>query len=653
MAQETVILSFKSRGTRKVRGEIKGVGRESRKAAGALALMRAGLVVFASASVLKGFASVADGMTTVNNRLTLVTNSTVQLNAVTKELFRVSQELGTPLAANVDLFARLQRSTRGLGLSMTNLVDLTRTIGQAAIVSGTEAKQFTSAVVQLGQGLATGAISGDELRSVVEGFPRLAEAIGKEFGKTGGELINFGKANPGLLSTERVLKGLAASAAEINKEYEATTVTIDRSLTRIGNSFTVFIGNVIKANDTSSRLTKAFDVLAKNIGVVFGALAALAGGITFLFLLSQLAALPTTIALVVKSFLLLGVTMARAVFVPVTLVANAYTGLVVSIARVGASVILLDARIAASRAGLLAQAAATRIAAAASVVFSTALKAPSVALKGVIVLLKASRAAFVATRGLYTTTAIAVRGYAAALVSANAATKIYIATTQGLIRLLALARAGFIAARVSVIAYSSALKSAAVAQLVFGGGAKGIFRVGKAFKSVFVGLRGLRASSGVFSTILKSGFGLFPLLKGLASGFKIITAAILRMGAAFLLNPLFVGGLAIVAALSIGFVALGGTMKDVGGAMDKVGSLFSRVFTAIFNSLLVFKNNFKQIPGFMKAAAASGMLVFLGIFERGLNKVGDFFAKFKVRIGKVEFTEFRQGLNDIIVSQWR
>ena len=132
--------------------------------------------------VIKQFFDLLDVSTQINNRLKLVTDSTYALGLAQQQLFEVSQKSRVGFDQTVDLYSRLARSSKELGLTQKELVDITETISQAITISGASADAASAALLQLGQGIASGTLRGEELNSVLEQTPRLAQAIADGIG---------------------------------------------------------------------------------------------------------------------------------------------------------------------------------------------------------------------------------------------------------------------------------------------------------------------------------------------------------------------------------------------------------------------------------------------------------------------------------------
>lgn len=126
--------------------------------------------------------NIADNFKNLEGRLSLVSNSQNELIASTQALFEISRDTRQSFESTAGLYFRLASSVKELGYSQQELADVTRTISQSLIISGASADSANAALVQLGQGLASGTLRGDELNSVLEQSPRLAQMIADGMG---------------------------------------------------------------------------------------------------------------------------------------------------------------------------------------------------------------------------------------------------------------------------------------------------------------------------------------------------------------------------------------------------------------------------------------------------------------------------------------
>ena len=203
----------------------------------------------------------ADAWTLVQGRLKLVTDSTEDLANVTNQLFAQAQEARVDFAAVADLYARLARNTEELGLAQQDVLRLTRALNQAVVVSGASAQEAAAGLLQLAQGFASGALRGEELNSVLEQLPRVAEAIADGLGVTIGQLRAMGQA--GKLAGKDVANALLGQADRIADEFAQMPVTVSQAMTRLNNAFLQLVGGTSEATASSKALADAISGIAE------------------------------------------------------------------------------------------------------------------------------------------------------------------------------------------------------------------------------------------------------------------------------------------------------------------------------------------------------------------------------------------------------
>jgi tape measure domain-containing protein len=218
--------------------------------------------------------SMADTFSSLQGRLALVTNGTAELTSVQSQLFNMAQQTRVGFEGTVELYARLARSTESLGVSQSDVLQVTETINKALIVSGTSAQEASGALMQLGQGFASGALRGDELNSVMEGMPRVAQAIAQGMGITVGQLRKLGA--EGKLTGDEVFNALLKMKDGIAQEFGEMPITVGQSMTVLRNSLIQFIGDINSATGFTEKLSGFIITLANNLDTLGFAAAAAA-----------------------------------------------------------------------------------------------------------------------------------------------------------------------------------------------------------------------------------------------------------------------------------------------------------------------------------------------------------------------------------------
>ena len=231
-------------------------------------------VALAAALSVKQVAEYADAWATVNNKLANSLRPNEQLADVTERVFNITQQTRGSLDATASLYARLERATRQYGTSAGDLSKLTTIINQGFVVSGATAQEAENAIIQLSQGLASGALRGEEFNSVNEQGNRLIVALADSMGVSIGEMRNM--AAQGKLTTDVVVNGLLSQGAVIGKEFANTTTTISQALQVAGNNVTKFFGENSTVKTGAAIFNDSVITASENIGILSGALVAVA-----------------------------------------------------------------------------------------------------------------------------------------------------------------------------------------------------------------------------------------------------------------------------------------------------------------------------------------------------------------------------------------
>lgn len=204
----------------------------------------------------------ADAWTEAGNKIgAAATSAGVQARSL-NELKDGANSARTAFSDYVDLYARLIRSASGVAQSEQEIATATNIVSKAFKAGGASASEQAAGILQLGQALGSGVLQGDELRSLRENAPILAEAIAKEFKTTIAGLKDLGA--EGKLTSDRVFKAILNAQEPIEAQFKATNSTISDAMTRINNEFTAYIGNADSSAGATGKLVEALNFLADN-----------------------------------------------------------------------------------------------------------------------------------------------------------------------------------------------------------------------------------------------------------------------------------------------------------------------------------------------------------------------------------------------------
>lgn len=165
--------------------------------------------------------------------------------------YQAAQASRADLSATSNLASRISMSgvygnQKG---SLESSIKMAETIQKALAVGGGTAEENSRAILQLSQGLSSGVLQGDELRSIREQSPYLADMLAQGLAKvdssfigtTAGDLKKLG--SEGRLTSEVVIKAFEAMEEQIDQTFEEKAPkTWGQGVTSIMNTVKYFLG---------------------------------------------------------------------------------------------------------------------------------------------------------------------------------------------------------------------------------------------------------------------------------------------------------------------------------------------------------------------------------------------------------------------------
>lgn len=218
--------------------------------------------------------SYADGWTDLQNRLKLVTKSTQELNKATNDVYTIAQKTYQSLDATAQVYQRFSDNAERLGINQQKVAELTETVSKAVSLSGTSAAAAATGLTQFGQALAAGQLRGQDLNSVIEQIPGLAQAIAEGMGISMGELKQ--KAQDGETSIDKIIESLERVKASVDQKFATSVTTVSQSFTNLQSAMTKFIGEANQSTGATQLLNTGLSALSNNFSEVMKVAEALA-----------------------------------------------------------------------------------------------------------------------------------------------------------------------------------------------------------------------------------------------------------------------------------------------------------------------------------------------------------------------------------------
>lgn len=225
-----------------VQGKLRALAQAERGAAQAAPRSGMGLAGLAGqyapqlavGAAVAGIATAGVSAESAQVRLKALTDQFGEYNEAQAAAARIAGTLRLSTAESQQSFADLYASLRPTGITVKELEDTLIGFSAAARNSGATAQETSNALIQLKQGLASGALQGEELRSIREQAPLAAQAIAKEMGTTIGNLKTL--AAEGKVTTDVVIRAMGRLKEEQLGKLNAQFNTAEQAMIDMKNA---------------------------------------------------------------------------------------------------------------------------------------------------------------------------------------------------------------------------------------------------------------------------------------------------------------------------------------------------------------------------------------------------------------------------------
>lgn len=265
-------------------GGLRDFTKSIRDAINPLNLLRAGLGAVFAGVTIAAIAKTADEMASLDTRMRQASRTAEEYKATFDSIKKTSLQTGQSLKDTGQVFLRFQMGLAGIGRSNAEVAKLTDIVSKLGVVSGATSVEIRESLRQLAQGMSSGVLQGDELRSIKEAMPPLAQAIADGMGVAVGSLKKLG--SEGKITSQVIYDALASQAAKIEERFKNMPLTIGRSLGMVAASWDMFIGAFDNATGISQAFAQSIKAvsdgllwMAQNIDQTVSAVAQVAAGI--------------------------------------------------------------------------------------------------------------------------------------------------------------------------------------------------------------------------------------------------------------------------------------------------------------------------------------------------------------------------------------
>jgi lambda family phage tail tape measure protein len=223
---------------------------------------------------VRELAQAIDSFQLLGDRMTTISGSAEEANKNFVVLFGMAQKMNTSTATLAETYNRISIAVGDLGVKSEGVLALTESLYQTFRLSGATIAEATGATIQLSQGLSSGTLRGQELRSVLEANGMLAGMLAKHFKVNRGELIKL--AESGKITSKEIFEMLGKGYDELDAKAKMLRPTFEQTIIKTLDLAKLSLKDLNEEFAITTKFASAMKVLANNIGAVTAALIAMA-----------------------------------------------------------------------------------------------------------------------------------------------------------------------------------------------------------------------------------------------------------------------------------------------------------------------------------------------------------------------------------------
>ena len=225
-----------------------------------LAALGVGAGLFNAQNIAKSFIDAAFAADGAQRRIQLVSQGFDDYRSVLEVSQNAAQRFGLSQTQAANAIADIYTRLRPVGFQLNEINAIYEGFNTAVRLSGVGADAASAAFLQLSQGLGSGTLQGDELRSVLEQMPAIAQAIAKEMDINVGSIKEFG--SQGKITSDIIVRALDRVRTEGAGKLAQSLDTPQQRVIDLQNAFEdlkVEVGSAVAplVIDSMKRITAA------------------------------------------------------------------------------------------------------------------------------------------------------------------------------------------------------------------------------------------------------------------------------------------------------------------------------------------------------------------------------------------------------------
>lgn len=200
---------------------------------------------YAGMQGIKSLVGLSDTMTQTTARLDMMNDGLQTTAELNQMIYESAQRSRGSYQATADMVAKLGNLAGDAFNSSQELVDFAEQLNKQITLSGASTQAADAAMLQLTQAMSSGMLRGEELNSILEQTPTIAQSIAEYMGVSVGTMREM--ASEGAITAEVVKNAMFDAAEETNAKFEEMPMTWGQVWTSFQNTAIMAMQPVLSA----------------------------------------------------------------------------------------------------------------------------------------------------------------------------------------------------------------------------------------------------------------------------------------------------------------------------------------------------------------------------------------------------------------------
>lgn len=223
---------------------------------------------------VKTLVNMSDTMSQITARLNMINDGQQTTAELNEMIYESAMRSRGAYADTANFVAQLGTLAGDAFNSNSELITFAEQINKQMKLSGTNSQAASGAMLQLQQAMSSGVLRGEELNSILEQTPMIAQTIAGYMGVSTGEMREL--ASEGLVTADVVKNAILSAAEETNARFEQLPLTWSDVWTQMGNIAIKMLDPVL---DGINWLANNIDTMLNWVADNFEGIAAILAGL--------------------------------------------------------------------------------------------------------------------------------------------------------------------------------------------------------------------------------------------------------------------------------------------------------------------------------------------------------------------------------------